>query len=154
MILGTLFRGDMTKREFRRDVTKKQRRDEMDAEGTTKSGLVTFQHAYSFAEGGPVEEGRVPGEPDRLLPFEVARWHIEPGTSNDLDVHRSHEMWLLMEGEGELTLDQQHLRISSGDAVMMDSQAPHRVRNIGRQPLHVFSVYWPPEGRGNQRLGA
>jgi mannose-6-phosphate isomerase-like protein (cupin superfamily) len=121
----------------------------MDADGITKSGVVTFQHAYSFAEGGPVEEGRVPGEPDRLLPFEVARWHIEPGTSNDLDVHRSHEMWLVMEGEGELTLDQQHLRISSGDAVMMDSQAPHRVRNIGRQPLRVFSVYWPPEGRGS-----
>jgi mannose-6-phosphate isomerase-like protein (cupin superfamily) len=112
------------------------------------SGHVTFEYAYSFADGGPVEEGRsVPGEPERLVPFEVARWQIEPGTSNDLDVHRSHEMWLVRDGVGELTLDGHVLQISAGDAIMMNSRRPHRVRNNGDRPLKVFSVYWPPEGR-------
>jgi mannose-6-phosphate isomerase-like protein (cupin superfamily) len=116
----------------------------------SRSGLVAFEYAYSFADGGPVEEGRVPGEPGRLVPFEVARWHVEPGTSNDLDEHRSHEMWLVIDGVGELTLDGQVVRISSGEAIMMNSEAPHRVRNIGDKPFRAFSVYWPPEGRTSQ----
>jgi mannose-6-phosphate isomerase-like protein (cupin superfamily) len=112
------------------------------------SGLVAFEFAYSFTEGGPVEEAReVPGEPERLVPFEIARWQIEPGTSNDLDNHRSHEMWLVRDGAGEMTVDGRVFQISAGDAIMMNSMRPHIVRNTGDRPLMVFSVYWPPEGR-------
>jgi mannose-6-phosphate isomerase-like protein (cupin superfamily) len=90
---------------------------------------------------------RTTSEPERLVPFEVARWQIEPGTSNDLDVHRSHEMWLVRDGTGELTLDGHISQISAGDAIMINSRRPHRVRNNGDRPLKVFSAYWPPEGR-------
>jgi mannose-6-phosphate isomerase-like protein (cupin superfamily) len=125
-------------------------RPRQENEHATRSGLVAFKYAYSFADGGPVEEGTVPSEPDRLVPFEVARWYVEPGMSNDLDVHRSHEMWLVIDGAGELTLDEQVIRISSGDAIMMNSETPHRVRNTGDKSLRAFSIYWPPEGRASQ----
>jgi mannose-6-phosphate isomerase-like protein (cupin superfamily) len=122
---------------------------EQELDPACDSGLVAFECSYSFAEGGPVEVAtKVPGEPERLVPFEIARWEIEPGASSDLDSHRSHEIWLVRDGAGELTLDGRVIQISAGDAIMMNSRRPHLVRNDGDRPLKVFSVYWPPEGRG------
>jgi hypothetical protein len=99
------------------------------------SGLVTFEYAYSFADGGRVEEGRnIPGEPERLVPFEVARWRIEPGTGNDLDVHRSYEMWLVADGAGK--------------------HSPRGVRVNGRGRVAVAAVSGDELPRAACRLGA
>ncbi len=116
--------------------------------GAPTSGLLTFSHDYNFADGGPVEAGRIPYPADAPAPFEVARWSVSPGTTNDLDVHLSREIWLVVAGTGEVTWADCATRLKAGDAIAFDSRVPHQVVNDGDEDLTVFSVFWK-QGRGS-----
>ena len=106
------------------------------------SGPLSFERWYSFSEGGLVESSVLPFAVDAPAPFEVARWSVAPGKSNDLDVHLSREVWLVISGEGHVTWADQSTIIRAGDAIAFDTKVPHQIRNAGSEPLHVFSVYW------------
>jgi mannose-6-phosphate isomerase-like protein (cupin superfamily) len=108
-------------------------------------GKALFAFDYAFAEGGRVEVAALPLPANNPAPFDVARWSIAPGTSNDLDVHISREVWLVASGRGTVTwADRSTTTIETGDAMAFETQVPHQVRNDGEIPLTVFSVYWKP----------
>ncbi|MFG2048116.1 cupin domain-containing protein [Micromonospora sp. NPDC048935] len=109
------------------------------------SGPVDFAHWYDFAEGGPVHRGLLPYPSAAPAPFEVARWSVAPNTSNDLDVHRSREVWIIVSGTGTLTFGDQTSVLRSGDVAAFDSRVPHQIRNDGPDPLLAVSVYWLPD---------
>lgn len=106
------------------------------------SGPVTFEPWYTFSEGGPVESGILPFSAQAPAPFEIARWSVAPGTANDLDVHVSREVWLVVTGEGQVHWADQSRGVRAGDVVAFDTKVPHQVRNDGTETLHVFSIYW------------
>jgi mannose-6-phosphate isomerase-like protein (cupin superfamily) len=117
------------------------------------SGRLSFEHSYSFSQGGPVESGVLPFPVDASAPFEVARWSVAPGKANDLDVHVSREVWLVISGEGHVTWADQSTTIKAGDAIAFDTKIPHQVCNVGSEPLRVFSVYWKQADRGPDDVG-
>lgn len=106
------------------------------------SGEISFEYSYSFSEGGPVESGTLPFPHNAPAPFEVARWSVMPGQANDVDVHVSREVWLVISGEGTVTWADQSARIAAGDAIAFDTKVRHQIRNTGSEVLRVFSVYW------------
>ncbi|MFC7546391.1 cupin domain-containing protein [Plantactinospora sp. GCM10030261] len=113
---------------------------------STTSGPVSFEHWYDFTEGGPVHRALLPFPSTAPAPFEVARWSVAPGTSNDLDVHRSREIWVIASGTGTLTCaDRTHV-LRAGDIAAFESRVPHQIRNDGADPLLAVSVYWLQEG--------
>ncbi|MEU8255325.1 cupin domain-containing protein [Micromonospora inaquosa] len=108
------------------------------------SGAVTFEHWYDFAEGGPVHRALLPFPSTAPAPFEVARWSVAPNTSNDLDVHRSREVWIIVSGTGSLMFADQTAVLGAGDVAAFESRVPHQIRNDGPDPLLAISVYWLP----------
>jgi mannose-6-phosphate isomerase-like protein (cupin superfamily) len=112
------------------------------------SGQLSFEYWYSFSEGGPVESGTLPFAHHAPAPFEVARWMVAPGKANDLDMHASREVWLVISGEGHVRWADQSTKITAGDAIAFDATVAHQVRNTGSEPLRVFSVYWKQADRG------
>lgn len=108
------------------------------------SGPATVEHWYDFAEGGPVHKVLLPFPPAEPAPFEVARWSIAPGTSNDLDVHRSREVWIILTGGGTLTFADETRTLHPGDVVAFESEVPHQLRNDGPETLSAISIYWLP----------
>ncbi|GGM55534.1 hypothetical protein GCM10011608_45510 [Micromonospora sonchi] len=80
-------------------------------------------------------------------PFEVARWSVAPKTSNDLDVHRSREVWIIVSGSGTLTWGaNQTAVLRAGDIAAFESKVPHQIHNDGPDPLLAISLYWLQEG--------
>ncbi|MEU8185327.1 cupin domain-containing protein [Micromonospora sp. NPDC049047] len=110
------------------------------------SGVATFEHWYDFTEGGPVHSALLPFPATDPAPFELARWSVAPHTSNDLDVHRSREVWIIVSGTGTVTFGDQTAVLRAGDVVAFDSRVPHRIRNDGPDPLSAVSVYWMRAG--------
>ncbi|MET8233524.1 cupin domain-containing protein [Micromonospora sp. NPDC005298] len=110
------------------------------------SGVATFEHWYDFTEGGPVHRALLPFPSTAPAPFEVARWSVAPNTSNDLDVHRSREVWIIVSGTGTVTFADRTDVLRAGDVVAFDSTVPHRIRNDGPEPLLAVSVYWLQAG--------
>ncbi len=113
------------------------------ARNDTHSGLVEFEHSYRFEEGGPVEEGGLPYPIDHPAPFQVARWTVEPGTANDLDVHRSREVWFVIAGNGRAVWGEGEVReLAPGDVLAFESLTPHQLINDGPVPFVAASVFW------------
>ena len=86
------------------------------------SGPLTFSFDYSFEQGGPVEAAILPYPERARAPFEVARWSVAPGTFNDLDTHRSREVWFIIAGSGTVTFADQVHRVQQGEAIAFDSE--------------------------------
>jgi len=114
------------------------------------SGLLSFEDWYSFSAGGPVESGALPFA---RAPFEVARWMVAPGEANDLDMHASREVWLVISGEGRVSWADQSATIRAGDAIAFDAKVAHQVRNTGSEPLRAFSVFWKQAGHSPVTAG-
>jgi|1186.fasta_scaffold42310_2 mannose-6-phosphate isomerase-like protein (cupin superfamily) len=81
-----------------------------------------------------------PGAPGSM--FGVARFTVDAGCTSPVDNHLSHELWMIAEGEGELTYDGQTLRVGPGDIVHFQPSRDHRIRNLGEGPISAFSVWW------------
>jgi methionyl-tRNA synthetase len=80
---------------------------------------------------------------DSRFPFQSSRFEVSPGGSTPPDVHKVAEMWIVVEGMGELLYDQQSTGISAGDSVYFAPMRTHQIRNHGSQPLKVISLWWP-----------
>ena len=113
---------------------------------STHSGPAVFKPWYHFGAGGPVEEGIMPFPLDAPAPFQVARWTVEPGTANDLDVHRSREVWFVIRGNARAVWgDGQSMELAPGDVLAFESLTPHQLINDGPMPFVAASVFWIDE---------
>jgi len=61
-------------------------------------------------------------------------------------VHDDHDQFFRVEeGEGEVWIDGRMTGIKSGMAVVVPAGARHNVKNIGGEPLKLYTIYGPPE---------
>ena len=71
----------------------------------------------------------------------VKRIVVHPGERLSLQLHhRRAEHWLVIGGEGLVTLDDDEILVPSGQAVDIPRGARHRVRNPGQEPLVFIEV--------------
>ena len=60
------------------------------------------------------------------------------------ETHRGDQIVYIVEGEGVLRVDGKERRIGAGALVIIPAGARHHVRNSGRTPLFLVTVYAPP----------
>jgi mannose-6-phosphate isomerase-like protein (cupin superfamily) len=71
----------------------------------------------------------------------VKRIVVNPGQRLSLQLHhRRDEHWLMIEGEGLMTLDDEEFLVRSGETVDIPREARHRVRNPGSAPCVFIEV--------------
>lgn len=64
------------------------------------------------------------------------------------EVHDDRDQFFRVEaGEGELSIDGVTHRVKADDAMIVPAGARHNVRNVGRAPLKLYTLYGPPEHR-------
>lgn len=66
-----------------------------------------------------------------------------PPNSGDLRLHRHEqaEIYYIIEGEGEVTIDDVTQRVSKGSSVFIPSNAKHGLVNVGKGDLRLFYVF-------------
>lgn len=66
---------------------------------------------------------------------------VDPGAQLSLQSHQKRaEHWIIVQGEGEVVLDDKTIPVSSGDHVYISIGAKHRMRNTGDAPLKFVEV--------------
>ena len=70
---------------------------------------------------------------------------FEPGQQHKLHTHPGQDkLYLVLEGEGEVTVNDQVQRVGAGDLVLARSGEPHAMSNPGPGRLVVLAILAPP----------
>jgi mannose-6-phosphate isomerase-like protein (cupin superfamily) len=64
-----------------------------------------------------------------------------PGKSVELHVHPYSETFVLLEGSGTWTVDEEVVGMHRNQMLVVPPQTPHGFRNTGDQPLLVVSIH-------------
>lgn len=76
----------------------------------------------------------------------VGRSVVEPLGSTEAHSHIEHELFIVVEGRGVITMDDETQKIAPGQAVLVPAGAHHQIVNRSTLDRLVYlNVYWPPE---------
>jgi mannose-6-phosphate isomerase-like protein (cupin superfamily) len=73
---------------------------------------------------------------------------IQPGEEIGEEVHSDGDQFFRIEkGKGEVWIDGKRSGVEGGYAILVPAGARHNVKNTGREPLRLYTLYSPPEHR-------
>jgi mannose-6-phosphate isomerase-like protein (cupin superfamily) len=78
------------------------------------------------------------------LPYSIAHAIVKPG--NESISHRlrtSSEVYFILEGEGEVHIDEEHAWVSPGQAILIPPGSWQHIRNIGTVDLKILCIVHP-----------
>lgn len=71
---------------------------------------------------------------------------IQPGEEIGEEVHPDRDQFFRIEdGKGEVSIDGHTTKIESDSAILVPAGARHNIRNTGKEPLKLYTLYGPPE---------
>lgn len=75
-------------------------------------------------------------------PFKASFFTIQPNGISPLDSHKVKEVWIVTDGVGELTCDNQMQIIQKGSVVYFDPFETHSIKNPANSDLNIISIWW------------
>jgi mannose-6-phosphate isomerase-like protein (cupin superfamily) len=73
---------------------------------------------------------------------------LKPGEDIGEETHVGHDQFFRVEkGKGEVVIDGNRTKITSGNAILVPAGARHNVINTGNEPLKLYTLYGPPQHR-------
>lgn len=80
-----------------------------------------------------------------LAEWGVGRAVVEPGTCTAPHSHDEHELFLVTQGKGTISVDDEDQELTAGQAVLIPAGSTHTFANHqAADRLEFFNVYWPP----------
>ncbi len=71
---------------------------------------------------------------------------LRPAEEIGEEVHTDRDQFFRVEsGRGEVSIDGKRKKIGSGVAIVVPAGARHNVKNTGKKPLKLYTLYAPPE---------
>ena len=71
---------------------------------------------------------------------------LKPGQDIGAETHATHDQFFRIEkGKGAAVIDGVTHKVKGGDCVIVPAGAIHNVTNTGEKPLHLYTLYGPPE---------
>ncbi len=131
------------------------------ASGAPPEGVVATQHVQRAGgrsaidlETGVRWERLTPPHANHDVAFLYVVYEVGGSSSPDdsLMSHGGREYGLVLSGWLEVTVGTETYELGSGDSICFDSTVPHRVRNIGAEPVH--GVWFGIGRRGDRRMRA
>ena len=89
-----------------------------------------------------VREVQLDSVANTAIPFKASYFVVHPGCVSPVDTHSVHEMWMIAQGEGELSYDGKLSVLGPLDFIYLEPPKKHQVRNIGTGLLVIFSTWW------------
>lgn len=73
---------------------------------------------------------------------------LKPGEAIGEETHKDRDQFFRVEeGEGEIVINGVSHRLTEGSAALVPAGARHNLRNVGKEPLKLYTLYGPPEHR-------
>ncbi|NQV14328.1 cupin domain-containing protein [bacterium] len=72
---------------------------------------------------------------------------MEPGGKQMIHFHATEQCYMILDGEGEITVGEESKRVRVGDSIFIPSNSPHGLINTGDQVLRYLSAGSPVFGK-------
>ncbi len=80
--------------------------------------------------------------------LQLVMMSIAPGEDIGEEVHEGGDQFFRIEnGHGLLTIDGRESEITDGDGIVVPAGARHNIKNVGEEPLKLYTLYAPPHHR-------
>ena len=118
----------------------------------------TYAFSHSLHEGSPLQmQWLFYGQSE--LPVAVQTWELPAGGFEGMHSHAEpgrplEEIYVVTEGTGEMTVDDETYSIGVGDAVLARVGTRHDLRNTGEGPLKVMVIWGEPRPADYSNLGS
>jgi mannose-6-phosphate isomerase-like protein (cupin superfamily) len=73
----------------------------------------------------------------------ITRVTVEPGASQIHHSHDPEQVYVLVAGEGEMTVGDERRTVAAGDCVHIPPNTSHGIENTGSEPLEYVSAATP-----------
>lgn len=74
-----------------------------------------------------------------------AEARVEPGKTTKFHYHQnSEEIYVILEGEGVMEIEEEKRRVKKGDHVLIPPGKRHRIKNVGKEALIFLCFSTPP----------
>jgi mannose-6-phosphate isomerase-like protein (cupin superfamily) len=71
---------------------------------------------------------------------------LEPGEEIGEEIHEGTDQFFRVEeGKGEVWIDGRETRIEDDTAIVVPAGARHNIKNTGKKPLKMYTLYAPPQ---------
>lgn len=71
---------------------------------------------------------------------------LQPGQDIGLETHGEVDQFVRVEaGTALVTIGEEQHRLEPGSVAILPAGSPHNVANAGSEPLHIYTIYAPPE---------
>ena len=75
----------------------------------------------------------------------LAEATVPPGAETEAHFHpQTEEIYYVLRGQGLMTLGEERKTVGPGDGILIPPGSPHRIRNIGEDPLVFLCCCSPP----------
>ena len=80
--------------------------------------------------------------------YRLVMMSIAPGEDIGEEVHQDGDQFFrIEEGHGLVTIDGRESKITDGDGIVVPAGARHNIKNVGEEPLRLYTLYAPPHHR-------
>ena len=75
--------------------------------------------------------------------FDIHVTQLNEGfNSHPPHTHKNEEIILMLDGNAEMSIGNDHPKANSGDVVLLTSLIPHNLTNVGKTPCLYFAIQW------------
>jgi len=79
-----------------------------------------------------------------VAPMTISRYCVAVGETVSMHVHTGKaEYWVVLAGEGVVSVGEQRIAVREGDVVVTPPLVPHGLQNTGSEPLEFLNLVQP-----------
>jgi mannose-6-phosphate isomerase-like protein (cupin superfamily) len=93
-------------------------------------------------QGSQIADGAIVYPIEVNSPFKMTTFEVQPGCETAMDQHQVAEIWVILEGSGDLRYEDKSLTVERGQIFYFSSYKTHQIKNTGTKVLKILSMYW------------
>ena len=95
-------------------------------------------------EGTKIRQYFSPENTGDKINYSLAQFTLEPEKKSKLHKIKSTEIYYILEGQGEITIDNIIFKLTKNDSIFVPPSAKQFIRNTSKEDLKFLCIVYPP----------
>ena len=103
-------------------------------------------------EGTKIRQYFGPENTGEKINYSLAQFTLESGKKSKLHKINSSEIYYILEGQGEITIDNIIFKLEKNDSIFVPPSAKQFIRNTSKEDLKFLCIVYPPWKKEDEKI--